>query len=235
MIFFSQVALPPFFFYGFLSAEGILIEINWVEEFNKGGITSYVLAFLSIIAVASLIERFINLRTVNIAPTKFRRHLSAALKSKNPGALSEVIHNSTKSTSILSEAVFLIFEHSKQGYDRVNSLVSELLMRRFSLHQSRLQILGVVASLAPLLGLLGTMIGMIESFKLVSLYGEEGGAAILADSIAKALITTALGLIIAIPALGIYHFFKIRLQKLALEVEESVEEYLKFLYFKSDK
>ena len=81
----------------------------------------------------------------------------------------------------------------------------------------------VITAILPLLGLLGTMIGMIESFKLVELYGDEGGASMLAGAISKALVTTAMGLIIAIPSLIIYHFFKARIGGLGNKLEEEIE------------
>jgi biopolymer transport protein ExbB len=86
--------------------------------------------------------------------------------------------------------------------------------------------LAVIAALSPLLGLLGTMIGMIEAFELVAIYGDEGGASMLAGSIAKALITTAAGLIIAIPAIAAYNYFKHRVNKLTMKLENDVESIL---------
>ena len=70
------------------------------------------------------------------------------------------------------------------------------------------------------------MIGMIESFKLVEIYGDEGGASMLAGSISKALITTAVGLIIAIPSLGVYHALKYRLNYMGDILEEELEALL---------
>jgi biopolymer transport protein ExbB len=82
----------------------------------------------------------------------------------------------------------------------------------------------VIAAIAPLLGLLGTIIGMVEAFKLVEIYGDEGGATILAGSISKALITTVLGLVIAIPGLALYHFFRLRIQALGKQLDEEMEQ-----------
>ena len=65
-----------------------------------------------------------------------------------------------------------------------------------------------------------------KSFKLVEIYGDEGGASMLAGSISKALITTAIGLIIAIPTLGIYHVVKYRLNCLSDLLEEELEALL---------
>lgn len=74
------------------------------------------------------------------------------------------------------------------------------------------------------------MVGMIEAFGLVALYGDEGGASILSDSISKALITTAAGLIIAAPAIALYFIIKNRIMRMASLVEVKVEEVITKLY-----
>ena len=93
-------------------------------------------------------------------------------------------------------------------------------------HLQRAYPIAIVATLAPLLGLLGTVIGMIESFEVVSVVGSMGDASVLAGSISKALVTTAAGLIIAVPALAFYHYIKGRTVALTLLLEEDVNEVL---------
>ena len=81
-----------------------------------------------------------------------------------------------------------------------------------------------------MLGLLGTVVGMIEAFGLVALYGDEGGASILSDSISKALITTAAGLIIAVPAIAAYYLLKNRIMGQASRVEAELEHVVTALF-----
>ena len=83
--------------------------------------------------------------------------------------------------------------------------------------------LAIIATMAPMLGLLGTVIGMIEAFSKVAILGDTGDAALLADSISKALITTDMGLVLAIPALGAYHYLKQKLSIAELAIEENLE------------
>jgi biopolymer transport protein ExbB len=80
-------------------------------------------------------------------------------------------------------------------------------------------VLGTVTSIAPLLGLLGTVLGMIEAFSAIMAHGS-GNAALLAGGISKALITTAAGLIVAIPALVCHRFFERRIDGLVVEMQE---------------
>jgi biopolymer transport protein ExbB len=80
--------------------------------------------------------------------------------------------------------------------------------------------LAAVAGLSPLLGLFGTVLGMIESFEMVAIAGSMGDPALLASGISKALVTTAFGLFVAIPTLFFYHLFKLRTNYLAKLLEE---------------
>lgn len=74
------------------------------------------------------------------------------------------------------------------------------------------------------------MIGMIESFKMVEVFGDEGGASLMAGSISKALITTAAGLVIAMPAIAMFYFFKHRLHQLTLDLERGTERVMELLF-----
>ena len=82
----------------------------------------------------------------------------------------------------------------------------------------------MVAVLAPLLGLFGTVIGMIQAFDDFRLLGETGDPTVFAGSISLALVTTALGLIIAIPALAAFHYFKNRTNAHSDQLEEQLQE-----------
>src|SRR3989442_10556462 len=91
-------------------------------------------------------------------------------------------------------------------------------------HAQRAYPLGTVATLEPLLGLLGMVLGMIESFEKVALAGALGNPAQLASGISEALVTTALGIGLAIPFLALYHYFKNKTNNFKLLLEEDVTE-----------
>ena len=97
-------------------------------------------------------------------------------------------------------------------------------VREIRKHLRRAYPLALVATIAPLLGLLGTVIGMIGAFDKVSAAGSLGDASMLGGDISKALITTATGLCIAVPALALYHFFKSRTNMYGMILEEEVCE-----------
>ncbi|MFQ5559460.1 MAG: MotA/TolQ/ExbB proton channel family protein, partial [Nitrospinota bacterium] len=93
---------------------------------------------------------------------------------------------------------------------------------------SNLKGLGVIANLAPMLGLLGTVTGMIKAFDVISESGA-GNAGLVAGGISEALITTATGLVVAIPTLAMYHFLKGRVNRLIFEMEEILIEFMEEL------
>ncbi|MGB0744497.1 MAG: MotA/TolQ/ExbB proton channel family protein, partial [Opitutales bacterium] len=119
--------------------------------------------------------------------------------------------------------------------DTISAGAGDIAGREIRNMHARTYPLAVVASLAPLLGLLGTMIGMIEAFDKVAFYGDDANASLLADSISKALITTAVGLIIAIPTIAVYHYFKYRINSLSSLLEDEVDSVINRLYLHPGK
>ncbi|MBI4370340.1 MAG: MotA/TolQ/ExbB proton channel family protein [Elusimicrobia bacterium] len=89
----------------------------------------------------------------------------------------------------------------------------------------RLGILGTVASIAPFVGLLGTVIGIMKAFRAVS-QSLGGGPSVVANGIAEALVTTAMGLVVAIPALVAYNYFSRRLAAMEQQIELAVGDHL---------
>jgi biopolymer transport protein ExbB len=84
----------------------------------------------------------------------------------------------------------------------------------------------VVATVAPIVGLLGTVVGMIEAFHVIAFTGGVGDASLLAGGISKALVNTAAGLAVALPSLAMHHFFRHRLVTSGLALEEQLERVL---------
>ena len=230
----SPIALPPLYptvlvsglalaLAGAASASPVAeaaeaVQVEWFEEAVQGGVTMIFLGVLSVALVAFAIERAVRLRRSKIVPPGLVERLRAApdaraaaqIASETPGALGAV-------------ATHLI-KHRKGDPQLALTVAGDIGARYMAAEDRRTTPFAVIAAIAPLLGLLGTMIGMIESFKLVEVYGDEGGASLLAGSISKALITTAAGLIIAIPAVALYHLFRTRTLAAGAELERAAEE-----------
>jgi len=129
-----------------------------------------------------------------------------------------------KQPSVLGSAIRVLVRHRHLPGSDASALAGDEVSRLMRRHLQKAYPLAIVATLSPLLGLLGTVTGMIDAFEVVAIAGSLGDASLLASGIAKALVTTAFGLIVAIPALGLYHHFRSRTHELSLEVEEEAGE-----------
>ncbi|MBN2135259.1 MAG: MotA/TolQ/ExbB proton channel family protein [Acidobacteria bacterium] len=184
-----------------------------IEFFRTGGVTMIFLGFASILALAVIIEKAFKLRKKIVIKPESVKTLDTLVEEKlwgkiekytaeNPGAFTDIVHtvmeNRDEDTEILKDSV-----------EEAGRSASDTLERRLS-------ILATVAGVAPLLGLFGTVLGMIKVFNVISIEGT--GTQSLSKGIGEALITTATGLAIAIPALVAYNYFS-----------NKVSEYIRFM------
>jgi biopolymer transport protein ExbB len=183
---------------------------------SAGGWLMVPIAVCSVIATAVVIERAWMLRRSRILPKGLVGQIHAWNAS---GELTDARIDTIRRGSPLGRllaAGLVDRNHSREIMkasieDTGRQVVGEL--ERF------LNSLGTIASVAPLLGLLGTVIGMIEVFGVI-MEGGVGDAALLAGGISKALITTAAGLSVAIPALLFHRYFDNKVTRLTLDMEE---------------
>lgn len=190
------------------------------------------LVLCSILALALVIERFMSLKTAKIAPTRLLDEALAASRSSVP---SPDIVKQLEQNSALGEVL-------ASGFRALNSdpRCSEVDLRatmegtgRAVAHRLEryLSALATIASAAPLLGLLGTVIGMIEIFGSQAPSGAAtgGNPAALAHGISTALYNTAFGLIVAIPSLIFWRYFRTRVDDYLLTLELSAERFARHL------
>ena len=196
------------------------MTIDWIQEIINGGMTSAVLLLLSAAAVGFLVERLIRMRKKYLAPAYYADFFADAIAKNDVAAIRK---EAETKPSILADAGAYIVEHRSMDPARLQTAVADAAARAFERHRQRSYPLAIIATMAPMLGLLGTVIGMIEAFSKVAILGDTGDAALLADSISKALITTDIGLVLAIPSLGAYHYLKQKLSIAELAVEEALE------------
>lgn len=194
------------------------LTIDWMAEIIKGGMTSLALVLLSAAAVGFAAERFFNLRAKHLAPGYYLNFFkSKAAAGEWQAIRDEAAHR----PSIVATLGAYLAQHRSRPHALLAEDLADIAGREFERHRQRSYPLAIIATMAPMLGLLGTMIGMIEAFQKVAILGDTGDASVLADSIGKALITTAVGLILAIPALGCYHYLKTKIALAELKVEEA--------------
>lgn len=196
-------------------------QVEFFEYLKRGGTTMIFLALLSVIGLTFTIERFFNLKRKAIYPPGLIRQAKDLWSS---GRFGELIALCDRNPSTLSDIIKVFVNHRHASSTEMSDMAGDIASRNIRSHLQRAYPIAIVATLAPLLGLLGTVIGMIESFEMVAIAGSMGDASVLAGGISKALVTTATGLIIAVPALGVYHYFRSRTLNHGMVLEEQVNE-----------
>ncbi|MDA3800032.1 MAG: MotA/TolQ/ExbB proton channel family protein [Kiritimatiellae bacterium] len=200
--------------YEILTTQGV-----FVQKVKESGKTGIALLLISIAGFACAFERLFNLRKANIVPSGIA---SKSNKLWKEGKYDEIEALVDANPSTLSRIIRLMVEHRNGGHADVSNLAGDVASRELRVHMQRAYPLAIVATVSPLLGLFGTVYGMIGAFESVALAGKMGDPSVMASDISFALITTALGLVIAVPALICFHFFKIRTNILGLALEEQV-------------
>ncbi len=206
-------------------------SVSLVERLAQGGKTMVFLLALSVMAVTFGLERAVRLRRSAVAPDGLSREAMGLWEAGKHRALLELC---ARKPSTLATIIDAFVRHRHCSSQELSMLAGDLAGRDMRRHLQRAYPIAVVATLSPLLGLLGTVVGMIESFEVVAIVGSLGDASMLAGGISKALVTTATGLVIAVPALGVYHFFRSRTNTLTMVLEGEVHELLTAWFMDKD-
>lgn len=173
------------------------------------------LILASILALAIIIERFFALRVSEIAPPTL---LPSVVKQLQGEGLGNDMLTKLAADSPLGEIFAAGLRNVKSSREVMKESIEEAGRAVTHDLERFLTSLGTIAAIAPLLGLLGTVIGMVEIFGSQTPTG--GNPAVLAHGISVALYNTAFGLIVAIPAMIFYRFFRARVDNLAIEMEQ---------------
>lgn len=190
-----------------------------MDKLRGSGRTGVALFVISIVGFSFAFERVFNLRKAKVTPIGLAQQADDLWQK---GEVEEAKQLGASSPSVLGQVIVALADHKDAAHSDVSTLAGDLASRKMRYHLQRAYPLAVVATISPLLGLFGTVYGMIGAFESVALAGEMGDPSIMAGDISFALITTALGLVIAVPALTAYHFFRIRTNMLALGLEEQM-------------
>ena len=186
-----------------------------------GGPILWVLVIISIGAFAVVLERIVFFaRNEKNVGSNFRDEILSLVANKK---IDEAIALCDTKKSCVASAVKKFLQKAPRGIDvqDYEFILKEITIKETSPYESRLNLLASGISISPMLGLLGTVTGMIRAFTNISKYGT-GDAAIVADGIAEALLTTAAGLMIAIPVIVVYNYLNRRLEKMENEIDDVV-------------
>ena len=186
-----------------------------LEIIQAGGWLMLPILLCSIVAAAISVERLWSLQRTRILPKNLLAQTWTSLKQEE---FDQQRIRDLRSGSPLGHVLAAGISNAKRGREIMKEAMEEAITQVNHDLERYLTALGIIASIAPLLGLLGTVVGMIDVFNSLMLEGA-GNANVLAGGISTALITTAAGLSVAIPALMFHRFFLRRVDEIVVDVE----------------
>ncbi len=182
----------------------------------KGGLLMWPIGLCSIIALAIIIERLWSLRLENMAPAHLVADVWSRIKNNQ---FDRVQLDVLRSESPLGRILAVGLLNAKHGRAIMKESIEEIATHEVHRLQRYLNVLGTIAGISPLLGLLGTVLGMIHVFSAIVVHGNNSPEA-LAAGIAEALICTAAGLFVAIPSLFFHRFLLGRVDEITVSMEQ---------------
>lgn len=211
------------------SADGSSAEVEtgatggFIDRWNSGGPLMYPLAICSLVVIALAIERLLALRRSRIIPRPFVRRFTECVQD---GQLSH--DEALEICDEFSCPVAEVFHAAVKRWGRPTVEVEQAVMdageriadglRRY------LRLFHAISNVSPLLGLLGTVLGMIEAFDSLTINSGDAPPEMLASGISEALITTAAGLSVAIPAYLAYIFFSAKADRYLIEIDSLCQQ-----------
>ncbi len=192
-----------------------------IDFLVKGGPILWIILLLSLVATAIIIERLLYFRRIRQDEGKlFLRIRSAIEKGHYDEALVICDNNVSPLTSLMKVGI----EHREHPPYVQKDMLKDAANQEIPALERNLSFLGTVAHIAPLLGLLGTVTGNIQAFGVLGRFGSVSDPSILARGISEALITTAAGLVVSIPAVIFYNYLVDKVNRIIILMENQVNE-----------
>ena len=211
-------------------------KVTLMDMLSKGGFVMIALGLMSVAGLALVIYFFVTLRQRQVVPVQLREDV---LDKLDAGEWSEARSACSYKPCAFSEVVVSAIDYARSG-DPVNpALLKDVIEgeggRQALIIQGQTQYLFDLAVLAPMVGLLGTVFGMIHAFNAVALDLTKAKPMLLAAGVGEALVATAAGLIVGIPTMAFYAYFRNRAARLIADLEVSSGQMMNALLSKRGK
>jgi biopolymer transport protein ExbB len=188
---------------------------------REGGVMLWLIIFTSAIAVAVFIERFLHCHRAQINSTEFLNGVRTVLKRNN---VVEALSICDATPGPVARLVRTAILNRDFGRERVREALEEAGLAEVPRLEEKLNLLATIAQLAPLLGLLGTVLGCIHTFDLMQDKGVFAHVGLLTSGVSQALVCAAAGLAVAIPAHAGYNYLVSRVNSIVLDMERAATE-----------
>lgn len=202
-------------------------QVKFFELVAAGGPVMFVLGILSVVMVAIALTLFMTIRQRAVVTDRFMSDIESMVRSGDLKGLSGFTRRQSQRMSVIvQQTVDFILQNPTAGMDEIREIAQAEGTRQASQLTSRVSYLADIGSIAPLVGLLGTVFGLTQSFFDLAA-GKEGVQQLeLTSGISHALIATAAGLVVAVPALMLYSYFRGKAQKLVAELESAATHFV---------
>jgi biopolymer transport protein ExbB len=197
-----------------------------LELFQKGGPVMYFILLCSLVGAVIIIERLIFFRRIRVDEDSFIRRLKATLEK---GHADEALSICESHPSPIANLMRVGIENRQQPKQVIREAILDAANLEIPKLERSLSMLGTVGNLATLLGLLGTVTGNIKSFGVIGQLGVVGDPGLLARGIAEALLTTAFGLMVAIPIIVFYNYLVTKVNNIITRLENRVNQLVHML------
>jgi biopolymer transport protein ExbB len=206
--------------------------IDLLEVFARGGIMMFPLALLSVIGVLLVLIYLLTIRRNTVVSDRFMEMADTLLRKRDYAGLTAYCQRRNECIArVVHRTVDFAMRHPDVPFESVREVAQTEGSRQAGILGSRITYLSDIGAIAPMIGLLGTVLGMIKAFIEISQGSVQGVRQMgLAEGVSEALIATAGGLIISIFALGFYSWFRGRVQNLVSEFEAAATHLVALLH-----
>jgi biopolymer transport protein ExbB len=199
---------------------GAVPDMNLWQVLTSGGPVMIPLGVLSIIAVALVIVYLFTMRRGAVVTRQYMATAQALLRKRDYLGLLAISNRHREAVArIMQRTLDFVTQHPEATFAEAREIAETEGTRQAAALNQRITYLADIGTIAPMLGLFGTVLGMIKSFSVVASDIVASRPIMLAEGVSEALVTTAAGLVIGIPAMAAYSFFRGRVQSLIAELE----------------
>lgn len=200
-------------------------DLTFFQLLAKGGWTMVALAGFSVLSVAVMLERGLVFYRAEKGKTEFLDQLKRVLKTGNVSEAVSLCERSQTSLAYIVKSGLSSYHH---GEEAMGESMEKAAMKEVLHLEKNLGIIGTTGAVAPFVGLFGTVLGIIRAFHDLSL-SSGGGPAAVSNGIAEALVATATGLFVAVPAVIMFNYYTNKVNRMVTEMEATASEALDVL------
>jgi len=201
-------------------------NLTFMQLMDQGGWVMWVMFVCSILIVCFALERFIALSKIGAMKSSLAEKIKQFIRQ---GQIKEAIALCNKNQNFTTRALEVALNASHLPREEMESIFALYRMKLQSILNKYLNLFGTLAFIGPLLGLLGTVLGVIRAFRDLALSGS-GGPTIVAAGIAEALVATAAGITVAVSASVLYNFFTARVKSIIQKYDLTCQEVAILVY-----